>query len=132
MILVDANVPMYLIGDDIDRRRDARRLLEDAVADGEVLCSDVEVLQEILHRYASIDRRDKIEPAFNSLIAVTDVIYPIELLDVERARRLVLTTARLSARDALHVAVMQGRDIGRIMSFDRAFDGIPGIVRLAD
>jgi hypothetical protein len=27
---------------------------------------------------------------------------------------------------------MQGRDIGRIMSFDRAFDGIPGIVRLAD
>jgi predicted nucleic acid-binding protein len=131
MILVDANVPMYLIGDDIDRRRDARRLLEDAVADGEVLCSDVEVLQEILHRYASIDRRDKIEPAFNSLIAVTDVIYPIELLDVERARRLVLTTARLSARDALHVAVMQGRDIGRIMSFDRAFDGIPGIVRLA-
>jgi predicted nucleic acid-binding protein len=132
MILVDANVPMYLIGDDIDRRRDARRLLEDAVADGEVLCSDVEVLQEILHRYASIDRRDKIEPAFNSLIAVTDVIYPIELLDVERARRLVLTTPRLSARDALHVAVMQGRDIGRIMSFDRAFDGIPGIVRLAD
>jgi predicted nucleic acid-binding protein len=131
MILVDANVPMYLIGDDIDRRRDARRLLEDAVADGEVLCSDVEVLQEILHRYASIDRRDKIEPAFNSLIAVTDVIYPIELLDVERARRLVLTTPRLSARDALHVAVMQGRDIGRIMSFDRAFDGIPGIVRLA-
>jgi hypothetical protein len=132
MILVDANVPMYLIGDDIDRRRDARRLLEDAVADGEVLCSDVEVLQEILHRYASIDRRDKIEPAFNSLIAVTDVIYPIELLDVDRARRLVLTTPRLSARDALHVAVMQGRDIGRIMSFDRAFDGIPGIVRLAD
>jgi predicted nucleic acid-binding protein len=131
MILVDANVPMYLIGDDIDLRRDARRLLEDAVADGEVLCSDVEVLQEILHRYASIDRRDKIEPAFNSLIAVTDVIYPIELLDVERARRLVLTTPRLSARDALHVAVMQGRDIGRIMSFDRAFDGIPGIVRLA-
>jgi predicted nucleic acid-binding protein len=60
------------------------------------------------------------------------VIYRIELLDVERARRLVLTTPRLSARDALHVAVMQGRDIGRIMSFDRAFDGIPGIVRLAD
>jgi predicted nucleic acid-binding protein len=28
-------------------------------------------------------------------------------------------------------AVMQGRDIGRILSFDARFDGIPGIVRLA-
>jgi predicted nucleic acid-binding protein len=132
MILVDANVPMYLIGDDADRRRDARRVLEDSVAEGEVLCSDAEVLQEILHRYASIDRRDKIEPAFEALLTVADVIYPIELADVERARRLVVTTPRFSARDALHVAVMQGRDIDRIMSFDRAFDGIPGIVRLGE
>jgi len=37
----------------------------------------------------------------------------------------------LSARDAIHVAVMQGRDVGRILSFDAAFDGIPGIIRLA-
>ncbi|HEU5205170.1 MAG TPA: hypothetical protein VFU17_12820 [Candidatus Limnocylindrales bacterium] len=65
------------------------------------------------------------------MLAVTDVVYPFELADIERARRLVLTTPRLSAREALHVAVMQGRDIGRIMSFDEAFDGIPGIVRLA-
>jgi uncharacterized protein len=60
-----------------------------------------------------------------------DVVYPIERSDVERARRLLRTTPRLSARDAMHVAVMQGRDIGRILSFDAAFDGIPGIVRLS-
>ena len=36
----------------------------------------------------------------------------------------------MSARDAIHVAVMQGRDIGTVMSFDRGFDGIPGIIRL--
>jgi hypothetical protein len=132
MILVDANIPMYLIGDDEALRREARRALEDAVAEDEALCSDAEVLQEILHRYASIDRRDKIEPAFEALLTVADVIYPIELADVERARRLVVTTPRFSARDALHVAVMQGRDIDRIMSFDRAFDGIPGIVRLGE
>jgi uncharacterized protein len=131
MILVDANVPMYLIGDDEGRRRDARRALEDAVADSEALCTDAEVLQEILHRYTSIDRRDKIEPAFDALLAVADVVYPIELADIERARRLVLTTPRLSARDALHVAVMQGRDIGRIMSFDQVFDSVPGIVRVS-
>jgi len=28
-------------------------------------------------------------------------------------------------------ASLQGRDIGRILTFDTAFDGIPGIVRLS-
>jgi predicted nucleic acid-binding protein len=31
----------------------------------------------------------------------------------------------------LHVAVMQARDIGRIMSFDTGFDSVPGIDRIA-
>jgi predicted nucleic acid-binding protein len=56
--------------------------------------------------------------------------YPIELADVERAQRVHLSTTSFAARDAIHMAVMQGRDIGRVMSFDRASDGIPGIVRL--
>jgi predicted nucleic acid-binding protein len=71
-----------------------------------------------------------IDPAFDAVLAVVDVVYPIERADVERARRLLHTTPALSARDAVHIAVMQGRDIGRILSFDAGFDGIPGIIRL--
>jgi hypothetical protein len=71
------------------------------------------------------------DAAFDALLAIVDVVYPVERADVERARRLLRTTPRLSARDALHVAVMQARDVGRILTFDRGFDGIPGIVRLA-
>ena len=37
---------------------------------------------------------------------------------------------RLTARDALHLAVMQRRGIVQIMTFDRAFDELPGIVRI--
>jgi hypothetical protein len=37
----------------------------------------------------------------------------------------------LSARDALHVAVMTCHDIAQLMSFDRGFDAHPGIKRLA-
>ena len=88
-------------------------------------------LQEILHRYTATQRLDSIDPAFDSLLAVADVVYPIERADVERARRLLRTTSTLSARDAIHVAVMQGRDVGRILSFDAGFDGIPGIVRMS-
>lgn len=129
MIFIDANIPMYLVGGDHPNREPARRALEEAVAAGESLCSDAEVLQEILHRYTATRRTDSIDPAFHSLLTVVDVVYPIERTDVERARRILKTTPRLTARDALHVAVMQGRDVGRILSFDTGFDGIPGISR---
>ena len=79
--------------------------------DGEVLVTDAEVLQEILHRYVAIDRRDAIGPAFDALLGVVDEVFPVEREDVERARRLVQTT-RLSARDAVHVAIMRRRGIG--------------------
>jgi predicted nucleic acid-binding protein len=129
VILVDSNIPMYLVGASHPNKEAARRALEEAVAAGEPLCTDAEVLQEILHRYSAIHRPDDIDPAFDALLAVVDVVYPIERADVERARRLLHTTPTLSARDAVHVAVMQGRDIGRILTFDTGFEGIPGIVR---
>ncbi len=37
---------------------------------------------------------------------------------------------RLSARDALHVAVMRRHGIDTIMSFDRGFERYPGIRRV--
>ena len=130
MIFVDSNVPMYLIGAEHPLRARARERLEEVVAAGEGLCADAEVLQEILHRYTAIGRSEFIDPAFAALLGVVDVVYPIERADVERARRLMRTVTRLSARDALHVAVMQARDVGQILSFDRGFDGIPGIERI--
>ena len=131
MILVDSNIPMYLVGAAHPNKDAARRALEDAVAAGQTLCTDAEVLQEILHRYTAIGRRENIDPAFDALLTIVDIVYPIERADVDRARRLLRTTPTLSARDAVHVAVMQGRDIDRILSFDGGFDGIPGIVRVS-
>lgn len=122
---------MYLIGGAHPNKEAARRALEEAIAGGESLCTDAEVLQEILHRYSAIRRPQDIDPAFEALLAVVDVVYPIERADVDRARRILHTTPTLSARDAVHLAVMQGRDLGRILSFDAGFDGLPGIVRLS-
>src|SRR5258706_16339815 len=56
-ILIDSNIPMYLVGADHPHKADARRLLESAIGAGERLVTDAEVLQEILHRYVAIDRR---------------------------------------------------------------------------
>jgi predicted nucleic acid-binding protein len=131
VIFVDSNIPMYLIGADHPLKPQARRAVEDALAADEVLCTDAEVFQEILHRYRAVGRREDMDAAFAALHGIIDVAYPIELADVERARRLLSTTTELSARDALHIAVMQAHDVGRIMSFDRGFDGIPGLERIA-
>jgi predicted nucleic acid-binding protein len=130
VIFLDSNLPMYLVGAPHPHKADAQRLLESAIAAGERLVTDAEVLQEILHRYVAIDRRDAIQPAFDALNDVVDEVFSITAADVERAKGIVLGKRRLSARDALHAAVMEREAIERIMSFDSGFDGLPGIVRL--
>jgi predicted nucleic acid-binding protein len=128
VIFVDSNIPMYLVGADYPNKAVARALLERAITDGEILVTDAEVLKEILHRYVAIDRRDAIGPASDAILSVVDEVFPAERGDVEGARRLVLTTA-LSARDAVHLAIMRRRRVDRIMTFDRGFEGIAGIIR---
>jgi len=122
---------MYLVGAAHPHKRDAHQILERVVAEEERLVTDVEVLQEILHRYTAIDRRDAIQPAFDAILGIVDEVFAVELSDAESAKRIVLGNLRLSARDALHLAVMERRRITRILSFDAGFDGIPGVTRIA-
>lgn len=130
MILIDSNVPMCLVGANHPHKADAQRLLDDLIAGEERLVTDVEVLQEILHRYTAIARPDAIQPAFDAVLDVVDEIFPIGLEEVEEAKRIVLGGYGLSARDAVHAAVMRAHGIRRILSFDAAFDRFPGIERL--
>jgi predicted nucleic acid-binding protein len=129
VIFIDSNIPMYLVGAPHPNKDEARRLLERAIVAGDRLVTDAEVLQEILHRYVAIERREAIGPAFDALLGIVDAVLPIELADVQRARNL-LGTPSLRARDAIHVAVMQRHDISRVLSFDRAFDQVAGLARL--
>jgi predicted nucleic acid-binding protein len=130
-VFVDSYIPRYVIGGAHPNRDIARRLLSEAVLMRQRLVTDAEVLQEILHRYVAIRRRDAIDPAFMLMLAIVDEVLPIERFDIERARRIVMTSDSLSARDAVHVAVMQRHGIGSVMSFDAGFDGVAGLTRLA-
>ena len=131
MILVDSNIPMYLVGAPHTHKSDARRLLEKVVGERQSLVTDVEVLQEILHRYIAIDRRDAIQPAFDALIGIVDQVLAVDRPIAERAKQIVLGYRQLSARDAVHIAVMEHHGIEQIMTFDSGFDGFPGITRLS-
>ena len=131
MILVDSNIPMYLIGAPHAHKSDVRRLLEKVISERQSLVTDAEVLQEILHRYVAIDRRDAIQPAFDALIGIVDQVLAVDRSIAERAKQIVLGYRQLSARDAVHIAVMEQHGIEQIMTFDSGFDGFPGISRVS-
>jgi hypothetical protein len=130
LIFIDSNIPMYIIGADHPLKGPARRLLERAISQRERLVTDAEVYQEVLHRYSAINRREAIPAAFDLLDRAVDEVLPIEPRDVYRAKDLLLSSRKLSARDALHAAVMEHHKIRRLMSFDTGYDGLPGIERL--
>ncbi|MCV7379840.1 VapC toxin family PIN domain ribonuclease [Mycobacterium alsense] len=130
MIFVDSNIPMYLVGAPHPHKLDAQRLLESTLATGQRLVTDAEVLQEICHRYVAINRREAIQPAFDAVLGVVDDVLSVARTDVEHAKDTLLRYPDLSARDALHVAIMDRHNITELMSFDRGFDSYPGINRL--
>ncbi len=129
MIFVDSNLPMYLVGAPHPHKADAQRILERAVMNRERLVTDAEVFQEILHRYTAINRRAAIQPAFDALEAVVDETFPVDKAAILRAKEIVLAYRGLSARDALHAAVMERNGVVRIFSFDKGFDDLPRMKR---
>jgi uncharacterized protein len=130
VIFIDSNIPMYLVGAPHPNRELAVAALEQIIRRGERMVTSAEVLQEILHRYTRIQRPDAIQAALDVLLGLADEVYPIEADDVHRAHAVLRSQPLLSARDALHVAVMQRREVSRILSFDRGFDAVGTIERL--
>jgi len=131
VILVDSNIPMYLVGAPHPHKADAQRLLEKLISDRHRLVTDAEVLQEILNRYVAINRREAIQPAFDALLGIADQVLPVDAAAAGRAKEIVMGHRQISARDALHLAIMEHHGIEQILSFDAGFDGFPGVERLS-
>lgn len=127
-VFIDSNIPMYLVGAQHPNKVQSRAVLHQLLVQGRSLVTDAEVFQEILHRFHAIRRLDAIEPAFRALREIVDDVYPVTLPSVERGRS-ILESHAVSARDAIHVAVMEANEVEEIFSFDPGFDSIP-LVRL--
>jgi predicted nucleic acid-binding protein len=130
VIFVDSNIPMYLVGASHPHKADAQRMLEKLISNRQRLVTNAEVLQEILHRYTAINRRDAIQPAFDVLLGIVDQVFAVDQAAAERAREIVMGYPKMSARDALHLAIMEAENIDQVLSFDSGFDGFLGIARL--
>ncbi|MCB1991916.1 MAG: type II toxin-antitoxin system VapC family toxin [Geminicoccaceae bacterium] len=101
------------------------------VAAGELAAAtDAEVLQEVLHRYRSIDRWDDGCRVYDLARRVVPMVLPVTVDTLDGARELMDSDSRLSARDAIHAAAAIANGCHAICTYDRAFDRITGLTRI--
>lgn len=98
MIFIDSNIPMYLVGAPHPNKLLVQQGLKACIVHDEQLVTDVEVFQEILHRYVAIARREAIPAAFAALTGIVDEVFPVDRQDVERAKDIVLNTIQRKVR----------------------------------
>jgi predicted nucleic acid-binding protein len=115
----------------IHNKAHAQRPLEKLVSERQRWVTDAEVLQEILHRYVAINRREAIQPAFEALLGIVDQVFGVDPATTERAKEIVMGHRQLSARDALDLAIKESHGIDLILSFARGFDGFSGVSRFS-
>ena len=122
---------MYLVGAPHPNKDRLQGLLDELIRSRSRFVTDVEVYQEILHRYTAIERPDMIDLAFACLHGIADETLTFGMAEIRSARAILESVDSISARDALHVAVMRTAGVNRVLSFDRGFDACPGIQRLS-
>lgn len=127
---IDSNIPMYVAGRDHPNREPARRFLS-RVREGKAeACTSTEVLQEILYWYAALGRLDLAREVYDLFVEFCPTVLAGTLADTGRARDLVCAATGISARDAVHAAVMLTNEVEWIATFDSGFDQIAGIRRM--
>ena len=124
---------MYACGSPSPFKEPCTALLRAGAAGRLSLVTSVETLQEILHRYRSIRRTDDLSTVFEAVLASTRSVLPLEIEDLHEARELgdrLPPDSGVSARDLLHGAVARRHGLSQIVTTDRGFDRIPGLVRV--
>ncbi len=129
-LFIDANLIMYSMGGPHPLREPCKKFLE-KIKSGEILgVTNTEVLQEILYRYFSIERRTVGEIAYQSMIDFCTDIFPVRVVDTDKALEILKRVKGITSRDAIHAATMIRNGINEIVSTDPHFDLIHEIKRI--
>ena len=129
MRLLDANVVIYAIGREHFYRRPCQLLMEQAQDQPDDFVIDVEALQEVLHFYSRRGELNRGIESVEGLLSRLPNIIPVSAAEIRVAMRLMSETRNLSARDAIHAAVVIEHGLEGIISADGDFVRIPGLRR---
>ena len=131
MILIDTNVFMYAAGKESPQKVPCQRFLE-TIVEGEApaVCTNAEVLQEILHRYRTLRVPEVGFQLFDAVTHLGIPILPVTDRAMAEARRLLEEYPALSTRDSVHLGVMREHGIEEILSYDTGFSDVSWVKRL--
>jgi len=125
---IDTNVPMYAAGAASEYKEPCVAVLEAAATGRIVAVTDAEVIQEIAYRYWHIGRlAEGLEVArdFAAVVAKTAEVGAEDALAMVEA---LAANPGLPPRDALHYVVMRRLGVAAIITADKHFRGLAGIV----
>lgn len=128
---LDANIPIYASGRPHPLKAPALQILLMAAERPEAFVTDVEVIQEMLHRYRALRMWESGRAAVVEFSAVMEGrIESITPADMEEVIRLADRNPTVASRDLVHAAVMARLGVTQIVSADADFDRIAGMKRL--
>ena len=130
MILVDANIFMYAAGAPHPNKAPSVAFLHEAARMTYDCCINAEILQEILHRYRSIERWQDGQEIFSLARKIVPTVEPVTVEIMEEALRLMNRYRGLMARDCVHAAHCVVHGLDGICSFDTDFDTVSEIRRI--
>jgi len=130
-IYLDVNIPMYAVGGEHRYKLPCMWCMEQIASGALTVVINVEILQEILHRYMSLGRLQAGFELFEQVTDLSDLIYPVDAADMRQALSIARKgPASIRARDCVHIATMRRYGLPVILSTDGHFDNLLGITRL--
>ncbi len=129
-VFLDTSVFLYAVGAEHHYRKACREILFAAGIDRFEAVVNVEVLQEYTHVRS---RKGVLREA--AAVESTDIVSTCRVQDVDMATlqvalQLFVATPELELRDAIHAATAISQLVDGVVSSDRGFDSIPGMLRL--
>lgn len=131
LAFLDTNIPIYAAGRPHPLKAPAVRVLTLVAEYPEAFITDVEVVQELLHRYTALrlwDAGRAVVAQF--LVLMEGRVEAVLVDDVRRAAELADEHRDVAARDLLHAAVMRRLGADAIVSTEKDFDRIRDVTRL--
>ncbi|MEX2556814.1 MAG: type II toxin-antitoxin system VapC family toxin [Actinomycetota bacterium] len=129
MKLLDTNVIVYARGRGHPYKAASTSLLARAERDPAAFGIDVELLQELLDVYTRRGERAYAARLVGEVLAGFPDPFPVTRREIEEASDLVKGYRRLAPRDAIHAAVVITYGLEGIVSAEKSFDQVAGVVR---
>lgn len=126
-VFIDTNIPMYAAGSEHPNRQPSQKILEKISKQQIFGVTSTEVLQEILHRYQSINMLSSGIKIFEEFSNIVDEVLQINFKIMENAKNILSGTPAILTHDAIHAATIEYYNIDYIATFDKHFEHFKNI-----